>query len=127
MPYTIKYNDDEGIVSVIYSGVATDDDLLNSLKEKTNSLEIVKNCKFSINDFTEATGFEATPKVMREMSLTSIELSKISSQIMPIIIAPKDIEFGMFRMWLAYIDRTKWDARIVRSYKEALDLMNEKI
>ena len=41
MPYTIKYNDDEGIVSVIYSGVVTDDDLLNSLKEKTGEWCVV--------------------------------------------------------------------------------------
>jgi hypothetical protein len=125
MPYTIHYNDDEGIITVNYSGVVTDDDLLNSLKEKTSSIERVKACKFSLNDFTNSTGFEVTSNGMRENAAISIELSKLNQNVIPILIAPNDLEFGMSRIWLAYSGGTNWKSRIVRTYEEALELMNE--
>ena len=125
MPYKIQYNDDEGIVTVTYSGVVTDDDLLNSLKEKTRDVERVKSCKFSVNDFTKATKFKVTPEGMQENALISIELSKLNNKVMPILIAPTDLEFGMSRIWEAYSDETKWNSKIVRTQKDALALINK--
>ena len=53
MAYTITYDKDKGGVVTTYSGVVTDEDIINSVKERTTSDSLVKSFKYAISDYTK--------------------------------------------------------------------------
>jgi len=114
----IKYID-EGIgIECTILGDATLDKILKAAEE-VYSEEYITKQKYQIIDFTECTSFQLSSDDMRAIVEVDLKVSKSNPGLIIAIIAPKDIAFGMSRVYEAYADETGFRIKVFRDKKES--------
>jgi hypothetical protein len=107
------------IVRTLYVGVTTARDL-----QKGNS--VVKKCLKShgpcsgITDFSAVTKFNVSGAEMRALARLT---PGIPANHLKVIVAPKDVTFGMSRMFQMLTDEARPNLRVVRTKSEAYKLL----
>ena len=95
MPYEIAYLETEGGVITKYHGVVTDNDIINSIKERFSLDTKVASYRYFITDCSNVEKFDVSPKAMEESAEISKKVSMIKKNITVVGIMPTDLEFGM--------------------------------
>lgn len=126
MTYSISYKNDGGVITT-YSGIVTDDEMLNCVKERTESSVNLQNFKYFLSDFTEVKQFKVTSSCIQSIAHLTLQASKINKDLIIVLIVPTDLEYGMSRMWSAYSDESNLQIHITRTKKQALEYLSEQL
>lgn len=125
MPYTLEYRETDGGVITTYSGKVTEDEYRQCLKEKfllgekSMSHEKMGAPRYSISDFADVTAFDVSVEAVKYSANLSQTIMKTNETGLMAVVAPNDHEFGMGRLWQAYIGSQGERAKIFRSKEEA--------
>jgi hypothetical protein len=125
MPYTIeRKKNDSGVIST-YSGKVTDAEFQQCMKEKFFlSKEILSPKKvgplrYSISDCSDVSNFDVSVEAVKWVAHLSKTVMKANPTILMAIIAPNNHEFGMGRLWQAYMGSHSERAKIFRTKEQA--------
>jgi hypothetical protein len=118
MPYEISYLEDEGGIITTYWGTVTDDEIIQSGKEKLALWGKMKIIRFALTDLSQVEDLNLTSKGIQINADISAELLNENSIIVAFVV-PDDFGFGMGRMWQAYADHTGAKSNVFRTRSEA--------
>ena len=125
MPYQIVYSENPLGVVTTFSGIITDENLIQSCIDRALEEDILKDLIYIMDDFSSVSEFKVTSEGVKKCAEVSVAASMLNNKIIHVAIMPSDLLYGMARMWQAYIDETGWTSNIVRSREDAEQWLQE--
>ena len=119
MPYEIIFNKSDGGVITIYSGVVTDEDLLQSANDKCSSVEKIMSYRYALTDCSNVTELKVTTAAVIRNAEIAKSAFAINSNIIFVAAVPTDLMYGLSRLWQVYADESDRQTKVVRSREEA--------
>jgi hypothetical protein len=104
---------------VLWKDRVTDEILLDCYSKTRLLLAPDSRCK-AIQDFSGVTAFDVSTETLERLASMP---SAISIESLHVIVAPKDLVFGVSRMFSVLGEKTRPNLRVVRSMAEAYDLL----
>ncbi len=83
--------------------------------------------RFTLVTLVEVTSLAITPDEVRELVGIDLELARWSPGMVVAIVAPRDLDFGMSRMWQALAEDTGWATGVFRSLPQAEAWLQERL
>ena len=108
-------------VVFIGEGVVTGQDIINANKIILSFEEKIKISKYCIIDYSEASAYDVSKHEINIIADQDKEISIYLPDYIVAIIAKRDLEFGVSRMWQTIIEVNdlKWDTEIFRDRNDA--------
>lgn len=125
MPYTLEYLEIDGGVITTYSGIVTNEEFQQCLKEKfllgekSMSHPKMGAPRYSISDCADVTDFDVSVDAVKYSADLSKSVMKTNETGLMAVVAPNNHEFGMSRLWQAYIGSQGERAKVFRNREEA--------
>ena len=127
MPYIITYNKKDGGITIKYTGVVTDDEIIKNAKERFSSKDNIKKTRYYFHDFSIATEIKVTSYGVKIISEMAKNASKINNTILVVGILPTKLGYGMGRMWQGYTDEISWKTKIVRNFEDGHEWLHNNL
>ena len=115
-----------GFLSVAYGSVTTTE-IKNNIKKIFLSEEIFRKYTYGLIDFSETDNVTVTNHDIRKMAEQNIKEGYVNDHLIVAIVVEKDIDYGLARMWEAYITGLNWESYVFRSRQEAESWIKEKV
>lgn len=125
MPYTLEYLEGDGGVITTYSGKVTDEEYQQCLKDKFSLAEKLialgktNFLRYSLSDCADVIEFGVTVDTIKHGASLSKSVIETNQTVLMAVVAPNNHEFGMGRLWQAYIGSQGERAKIFRTKEEA--------
>jgi hypothetical protein len=88
----------------------------------------IGSCMFSIVDHTGAERVDYSTADLQKLARLDHALAPYTRDgIAVAIVAPRDLEFGLSRMWQAFVEDNGWETMVFRSRKRAEAWIREKV
>jgi hypothetical protein len=88
----------------------------------------IGSCMFGIVDHTGAERVDYTTADLHKLARLDHALAPYTREgIAVAIVAPRDLEFGLSRMWQAFVQDNGWDTMVFRSRERAEEWVREKV
>jgi hypothetical protein len=110
----------------LYHGVLTGDDVIQ-LNEKILASEKFKQVQWCLVDETLATSIDISPEETKQLVKQDSRLIARFPNLVIAVVAPRDVGFGMARMWEIMTARTGWSTRTFRTRTEADAWLREEM
>lgn len=129
MPYSVEYIEKEGGLITVWEGSVSGDELARSLYDRFSSIEKLKKLRYFITDHSNVSDFNVTSADIEKIAQLFKKTAKIANRPYGVAIGPKDIIYGLTRMWQVYAsdDITGWHTHVVRTRKEAYDWLRSRL
>ena len=129
MPIEIQYVD--GGLGVLYlgKGIVTGEDIINSNKQIFSSEEKMVNNKYGLIDYSNVTQFEVSTSEVEIIASQNKKASEYIPDAVVAVVAEKDIEFSMTRMWEMVAENTglQWNIMVFRDREKAEIWIKERV
>ena len=112
---------DNGLGNVILmKGVITESEFIGKMQRHLNQdPETYKRYRFSLTDLSEATEINLSTNAIVEHSRACIRSAQINPDAVVAVVAPKDLGFGLSRMWEILCEEIFWETNVFRTPEEA--------
>ena len=118
MPIEIHYTDDNIGINFCAVGEVSGKEIIEHLKEVYQS-DVFPSLKYWIVDREKCLKYDVSAKEVNEVAEISKRAAKINPELLEIIISPTDLQYGVSRMYQAYIGDDGFKTMIVRDRKSA--------
>ncbi|HET9040963.1 MAG TPA: hypothetical protein VFN40_12365 [Gemmatimonadales bacterium] len=119
MPGTIEFVEDGRGLVFSGSGVLTGQEILEA-KEALAADEVpLRTVKFALVLLEDVTAVDVTIGDLRAAAIVDRRLAQMMPNAAVAIVAPRDHDFGIARMWEAIADVPEWTTYVFRSREEA--------
>lgn len=119
MPGTIEFVEDGRGLVFSGSGVLTGQEILEA-KEALAADEVpLRTVKFALVLLEDVTAVDVTVGDLRAAAMVDRRLAQMMPNAAVAIVAPRDHDFGIARMWEAIADVPEWTTYVFRSREEA--------
>lgn len=119
MPYKIIYSENPNGVTTFFTGILTDQEIIQSCEDRIASEDKVRDLYFIKDDLLDVTEFRVSSETIQTCASFALKASEINKRLVHVAIVPTDLVYGMARMWQAYSDGTNWNKNIFRNREEA--------
>ena len=128
MPISIQtFNNGQG-VRTSYSGVVTDDEYFRLVRlYPSMPIEQFRNIRYGLTDLSEVDKLDLSTTKVVEAATISAQTMKQNPSLRIAIAAPKDLVFGMSRIWSAWSDMELEHTALFRSVAEAETWLKEQV
>jgi hypothetical protein len=113
MPVQINFIEDGFGVEFISSGIVTGSQIIQA-NEKIYTREILSRLNYKIVDRTNCTEYNVTTKDIQIIASQDRKAAKINPNIIIALISTTPLQYGMSRMWEAYVDETGFQVEIFK-------------
>ncbi len=129
MPITVKYLDNGLGILLLGKGVVTGEEWIQCNKEIFSSGEKIINCKYGLIDYSNAEDLIATNEDVETIARQDKEASRFLPEGVVAVVASKDIEFGLSRMWEIVVESEgiPWKTMVFREKEAAKDWIKQII
>jgi hypothetical protein len=118
MTIQINYLDDGIGIEIVASGIVTGEEIIQAHKEIYNDENLSKQ-KYQIIDRTHCTKYQVYSEAIEAISEIDNKASEANPNIIIAIVSPTSLQFGMTRMWQAYIKDDCFVTKIFTNRKSA--------
>jgi hypothetical protein len=118
MTIQINYLDNGIGIEIIASEIVTGGQIIKAHKEIYNQ-ENLKKQKYQIIDRTNCLKYQVTSEEIEKIAEIDNKASEINPNIKIALVSPTSLQFGMSRMWQAYISDNRFVTRIFQDRKSA--------
>jgi hypothetical protein len=118
MAIQVNYIDNGMGIEIIASGVVTGEDIIEAHKKIYNEVNLKKQ-KYQIVDRSHCKEYKVSPEQIRSIAELDKAASKTNPDIMIALIAPTAHQFGMSRMWQAYIEESHFLTKVFNDRRSA--------
>jgi hypothetical protein len=127
VPIDFEVLDDGTGLILICRGTLTGKDKIDTNERLLASPEILKHLKYFLID-SESAAVDMSTSDLRLIAEQDRRIAAIAPPGLAVaIIASRDADFGMARMWQVFVEETDWDTMVCRSFKEAESWLREKL
>jgi len=89
-------------IEIIASGTVTGEEIIDAHKEIYKK-ETLKKLRYKIVDRTDCTKYQVYPDEIEKIAVMDDDASKINPNIIIAVISTTSLQYGMTRMWQAYL------------------------
>ena len=111
MAIQINYLDNGIGIEIVATGTVTGEEIITAHKEIYND-ENLRKQKYQIIDRTHCTKYQVTSEEVEEISDLDNRASEINPNIIIAIISTTSLQYGISRMWQAYIKDDRFVTKI---------------
>ena len=115
-----------GVVTIC-SGVLGRDEFIDAVRRRYEPEESLRDRRYFLTDHSAVTDFAMESKDIFALSKITTAASMINPDIHLASVVPRDLAFGMVRMWGGYAHDLAWAFRICRSRPEAERWLRDEI
>ena len=127
MPYTWTLTDDgRGLVQV-GSGVVTGAELLAACAANSRAHEGAEWLTHGLVDLAEVTSLQASTAELRRLAEESRVAAKFAPGAHVALVAPRDLVYGLARMWEVFATETGWTTQVFRDRASAEAWLAEQL
>ena len=126
----IDINDCDGGIGVrlVFRGIVTDQEYLESLKRHlTENNEKFKKYRYSLTDLSAITEANINNETIQHVAYLCVEASKLNPNPVVAWFADNDLFYGLSRMFEALVGNTNWETMVFRSRNEAVEWIRERV
>ena len=129
MPIEIKYLDDGLGFSFVGKERVTGEELISSNKKIFSAKEKLVKYRYALIDYTDITQFDVSSPEIEIIVSQDKEASIHVPEGVVAIVAKKDLEFGVSRMWEIIIETTgiKWETMVCRTREDAVTWIKKRV
>jgi hypothetical protein len=110
---------DNGIgIEIIASGIVTGEEIIKAQEEVYNEENLQKQ-KYQIIDRTHCTEYQVSSEDIERISDIDNRASEVNSYIIIAVVSSTPLQYGMTRMWQAYIKEDRFVTKIFADRKSA--------
>jgi len=99
-------------------GIVTGQDIIR-VNELTSTDEQHQKYIYWLYDFSEINDLKVSSEEIMIVANQDLEEAKKKPDMVGAVVAPKDLIYGLVRMWEIYSDNTGWNVMVLRSRDEA--------
>jgi len=118
MPVEIHISPDGKKVEFISSGTVTGAEILDA-NRSIYTPETLRKLAYKIVDRTTCTDYQVSAEEVQLIANQDKEAAKINPDLQILLVAPTDLQFGVSRMWQAYVGETGLQTKIFRDRESA--------
>ena len=128
MPISIQtYNNGQG-VRTSYSGVVTDEEYFQLVRLYLSMpIEQFRNIRYGLTDLSKVEKLDLSTTAVVEAATMSSKTMKKNPSLRIAIAAPRDLVFGMSKIWSAWSDMELEHTALFRSVAEAEAWLGEQV
>jgi hypothetical protein len=127
MPYrTALINGGTGVLRT-GSGVVTGQEIIDEARAILSLVTDPARITHGLVDFTAIDGFEASADEMAQVAQVNRKNSQTVKNVLVAIAAPKDIAFGMSRMYGSLIEGSGWEVQTFRTLEQAKAWLSSRL
>ena len=101
------------------TGAVTGTDFATADAALLDSPAALRVLRYALIDFGEATNFLATQEEIRRVAEVDHRIAELVPHLCLAIVAPRDLQFGISRMWQVFVEGTGWETAVFRDRREA--------
>ena len=105
-------------IEIIASGIVTGEEIIKAQEETYNEENLQKQ-KYQIIDRTHCTKYQVSSEEIERISDIDNRASEVNLYIIIAVVSPTPLQFGMTRMWQAYIKEDRFVTKIFTDRKSA--------
>jgi hypothetical protein len=102
MTIHVNYLENGYGIEIIASGTVTGEEIIDAHKEIYKK-ETLKKLRYKIVDRTDCTKYQVYPDEIEKIAVMDDDASKINPNIIIAVISTTSLQYGMTRMWQAYL------------------------
>ena len=118
MAIRINYLDNGIGIEIIASGIVTGEEIIKAQEEIYNEENLQKQ-KYQIIDRTHCTEYQVSSEDIERISDIDNRASEVNSYIIIAVVSSTPLQYGMTRMWQAYIKEDRFMTKIFVDRKSA--------
>jgi len=118
MTVQINYPDNGIGIEIIASGIVTGEEIIKAQDEIYNEENLQKQ-KYQIIDRTHCTEYQVSSEDIERISDRDNRASEVNSYIIIAVVSSTPLQYGMTRMWQAYIREDRFVTKIFADRKSA--------
>ena len=118
MAIQINYIENGIGIEIVASGVVSGEEIIGAHKEIYNETNL-ENQKYQIIDRSHCKEYKVSPDEIRRIAELDKAASKTNPDIIIALIAPTAHQFGMSRMWQAYIEESHFLTKVFSDRRSA--------
>ena len=118
MTIQINYPDNGIGIEIIASGIVTGEEIIKAQDEIYNEENLQKQ-KYQIIDRTHCTEYQVSSEDIERISDRDNRASEVNSYIIIAVVSSTPLQYGMTRMWQAYIREDRFVTKIFADRKSA--------
>lgn len=126
MPVEVKYIDDGIGVEFHLTGIVSGEDVLKANAEVYQKKRLQRQC-YQILDRTQCDQYQISSEDIRKIAEQDIAAAKINPDIVIAIIASSKLEFGLSRMYQAYVQESGFVTEIFNDRDSAEEWLAEQL
>lgn len=113
---------------IVMSGFITESEFVDSFQRHLNQEpEKFKKYRFSLTDLSDVIGVDLSSDAIREHSRACICAAGVNPDAVVAVVAPKDLGYGLSRMWeILSSEEIAWETNVFRDKKEAILWIKER-
>ena len=120
MPLHVRNIAGRSAFEVCCQGRITDQDMIESARQVMSMEESFPVWRFAIIDLQADVVLDLDFHEIQAAALRHQQMSgALHEGFLVAVIAPKDVQFGLARMWQSFADATGWEINVLRSRSEA--------
>ena len=105
-------------IDILASGIVTGEEIIKAQEEIYNEENLQKQ-KYQIIDRTHCTEYQVSSEDIERISDIDNRASEVNSYIIIAVVSPSPLQYGMTRMWQAYIKEDRFMTKIFVDRKSA--------
>ena len=118
MAVQINYLDNGIGIEILASGIVTGEEIIKAQEEIYNEENLQKQ-KYQIIDRTHCTEYQVSSEDIERISDIDNRASEVNSYIIIAVVSSTPLQYGMTRMWQAYIKEDRFMTKIFVDRKNA--------
>lgn len=118
MAIQINYLDNGIGIEIIATGIVTGEEIIEAHKEIYKQ-ENLKKQKYQIIDRTKCLKYQVTSEEIEKIAQIDNKAAEINPNIKIALVSTTSLQFGMSRMWQAYISDNSFVTKIFQDRKSA--------
>ncbi|MCU1308233.1 MAG: hypothetical protein JWN45_2928 [Acidobacteriaceae bacterium] len=127
MPIEVEVLQNGTGLLLICRGKITGKEKIQIMERLLASPESVSRLRYIVIDQADA-HLDLSPQDLRILAGQARCLAKIApAAVVAAIIAPREVDYGMARMWQVFVEETGWETMVFRSIDEADSTLREKV
>jgi hypothetical protein len=113
---------------LVYSGQISHKEMLDVRATFGNDLPEMEKCRFLLVDLKDAALEQISTDTLKELAGLHNVLAEHTFTGMPVaVVAPRDVEYGLSRMWQVFVEETGWETMVFRSHTEAQRWLQQRL
>ncbi len=123
MPFDVTFAADGAAVITRYRGVLITSDIQAAYEERFTDVNKIRKFRLLWSDYCAVVETRISDVDVRELAAQYARSSAFNPNVVAVAVMPRDLLFGLGRMWQVFVEETPWKTLIARTRDEADDFV----